>query len=133
MGGNIDPVPKDVVAVDDDIADIDADAEDDALVLGHARIAADHAALDYHRAPDRIDDTGKFDQRAVARGLDDTATMTGNRPVDQRPAMGFQRLQSADLIGLHKPAVRPVMWPLMRGFRYGVLDVSGRNARLRFP
>jgi hypothetical protein len=31
--------------------------------------------------------------------------MTGNRPVNQRTAMGFQRLQSADLIGLHKPAV----------------------------
>jgi hypothetical protein len=25
------------------------------------------------------------------------------------------------------------MWPLMRDFRYGVLDMSGRNARLRLP
>jgi len=88
-GGNIDAVAEDVVAIDDDVADIDPDAEDDARVLGHACIAADHAALDYHRAPDRIDDTGKFDQRAIACGLDDTATMTGNRPVNQRTAMGF--------------------------------------------
>jgi len=114
-GGNIDAVPKDVVAVDDDIADIDADAEDDALVLGHARIAADHAALDYHCAPDRIDDTGKFDQRAVACGLDDTAAMTGNRPVNQRSAMGFQRLHGADLVRLHKPAVAD--------------DIGGENGR----
>ena len=42
---------------------------------------------------------------AIACGLDDTATMTGNRPVNQRAAMGFQRLQSADLIGLHESAV----------------------------
>jgi hypothetical protein len=38
--------------------------------------------LDYHRTPDRIDDTGKFDQRAIARGLDDTAAMSGNRRVN---------------------------------------------------
>ena len=81
-GGNIHAVPEDVVTVNDDVADVDPDAEHDALVLGHVRIAADHAALDYHRATDRIDNTGKFDQRAIACGLDDTAMMTGNRRVN---------------------------------------------------
>src|SRR5208282_3782186 len=46
-GGNIDSVPEDIVAVDNDVADIDPDAEHDAPVLGHARITADHAALNY--------------------------------------------------------------------------------------
>ena len=67
-----------------------ADAEDDAQVLGHPRIAADHAALNHDRAPDRIDDAGKFDESAVACSLDDTAMMSGNRRVNQLAAMGFQ-------------------------------------------
>jgi len=91
-GGNIDAIAEDVVSVDDDVADIDADAEDDAPVLGHARITADHAALNYDSAPDRIDDTGKFDQRAIACGLDDAAMMRGDRSVNQLAAMDFQCL-----------------------------------------
>ena len=41
-GGDVDAVAENVVAVDDDVADIDADAEDDLLVFGNGRVAARH-------------------------------------------------------------------------------------------
>jgi hypothetical protein len=80
---------------------IDAHAEDDAPVFSHVRIAADHAALHYDGAPDRIDDAGKLDQRAVARSLDDTAMMGRDRWVKQLAPVSFKRIQSAHLVHAH--------------------------------
>ena len=39
-GGDVDAVAEDVVGLDDDVADIDADAEADAPVLGLIRLAS---------------------------------------------------------------------------------------------
>src|SRR5581483_12404358 len=43
--GDVDAVAENVVAVDDDVADIDPDAEHDLLVFGNGRVAALHRAL----------------------------------------------------------------------------------------
>ncbi|HEY6620868.1 MAG TPA: hypothetical protein VIY68_15085 [Steroidobacteraceae bacterium] len=91
-GGNIDAIPEDIVAVYNDVPHIDPDAKHDAPVLSHARIPADHTTLHYDGAPDRIDDTGKLDQRAVACGLDDTAMMSGDYWVKQLAPMSFKRI-----------------------------------------
>ena len=42
-GRDIHPVAKDVLAIDDDIADIDSNPENDLFVLGNAGIAPEHA------------------------------------------------------------------------------------------
>ena len=47
-GGNVDAVAENVVAVDDDVADIDADPEHDLLVVGDGRVALQHRALHFH-------------------------------------------------------------------------------------
>jgi hypothetical protein len=44
---DIDAVAKNVVAVDDHVADIDPDPEIDALVRGDVGVALEHAALDF--------------------------------------------------------------------------------------
>ena len=51
------------VAVDllDDVAEMDADAEFDALVLRNASIAIDHGVLKLDRAPDRVDHAAELD------------------------------------------------------------------------
>src|ERR1700690_1641104 len=41
--GNVDAVAEDIVAIDDDVADIDADAKIDPQVRGHSGIALGHA------------------------------------------------------------------------------------------
>src|SRR5271156_788231 len=49
-GGNIDPIAVNVALLDDDIADIDTDAELDPVVFGNRRIAAGHGPLDFYSA-----------------------------------------------------------------------------------
>ena len=64
-------VAQDVVAVDDDLAQIDADTVGDAALGGHVRLALGHAPLHRDRAQDRVDRAAKLDQEPVAGGLDD--------------------------------------------------------------
>src|SRR5207249_2462098 len=52
---DIDPVAEDVAVLDDDVADIDADAQVDAPILRQRRIATGHHRLHLSRAAHRID------------------------------------------------------------------------------
>jgi hypothetical protein len=60
-GGNVDAIAENVAVVDDDIAYIDTDAKNDALVLANSCVATEHAALNGNRALHRIDDAAKLD------------------------------------------------------------------------
>src|SRR5262249_5940952 len=46
-GRDINPVTKDVAVLDDDVTDVDADAQLDAVVRGHAGVAVCHLALHF--------------------------------------------------------------------------------------
>ncbi len=70
---DVDAVAENVVAVDQDVAEIDPDAVEDALRLRQRRVAFLHHLLDQDRAFDRRDDRGEFQQHAVAYGLDQPA------------------------------------------------------------
>src|ERR1051326_3722096 len=59
--GDIDPVAVNVFGLGDDITEIDADTQADALILGDTAIAAAHAALSLQRAEQDLSDGG--DQR----------------------------------------------------------------------
>ena len=50
---------------------MNADAELDAPVLGHAGIALDHGVLNFDGAAHGIDDAAELDDRPVAGALDD--------------------------------------------------------------
>ena len=71
--GDVDAVAIDVVALDDDVAEIDADAKPDLPRFGGALIAIGHPALDHGSTLDGIDDAGELDERTVAHELDDAA------------------------------------------------------------
>src|SRR5215469_9176480 len=71
----IDVVAVDVLVVGDDLAEIDADTERDAALMGD--IANGHRALPFDRAAHRVNDAGKFDQQSVAGGLDNATTVLG--------------------------------------------------------
>ena len=53
---HVDAVAPNVAAVDDDIAEVDADAELDALVLWDVGVAFEHTALDFDGAAHRVHD-----------------------------------------------------------------------------
>jgi hypothetical protein len=54
---------------------VNADPEQDPLVLRHRRILVGHGALDFHRTAHRIDGACKLDQHAVTGRLYDAASM----------------------------------------------------------
>src|SRR6266446_9003691 len=65
---DVDAVAVEVVALDDHVAEIDADAQLDAAVRRDTRVPLGHRLLHRDRATHRIDDAGKLHQHAVAGG-----------------------------------------------------------------
>src|SRR4029077_10413216 len=92
---DVNAITEDIVAVDDDVADVDADAKVEPLVGGNTRVALGHAALHFNRAAHCIDHAREFHQQAVPGRLDDAAVMFGDLGVYQLPPVGFQRRQGA--------------------------------------
>jgi hypothetical protein len=84
---DIHAVAEDVVAVDDDVTEVDPDPEPDPAVLGHTGLAIDHRALHLGGAADRVDDAREFRQHPVAGRLDDAAGMLADLRVDELAAM----------------------------------------------
>src|ERR1700730_11288461 len=54
------PSPKDVSALGDDIAEVDADAQPDPPLVRRLGLPVDHPALHLGGAAHRVDDAGKF-------------------------------------------------------------------------
>ena len=77
--GDVDAVAENVAVLDDDVADMDADAKLDALVGEHIRVALRHSALQLDGAADGIHGANELDQNAVACTFDDSSAMFGDR------------------------------------------------------
>ena len=114
-GRDIHPVAVDVVALDDDVAEVDADPEYDPLVFRDRDVALGHPALHRDRAGDGLDDAREFDQDAVAGRLDDAALVLGDLGIDQfapqRLVEPFQRATSSAPISRCTPRHRRRGWP----------------------
>ena len=103
---DIDAVAHEVaVALLDDIAEMNADPELDALLRRHVGVALDHSRLDFDRAAHGVDDAAELDDRAVAGALDDAAVVHGNDRVDQVAAKRPEPRQRAVLVGAGEPAI----------------------------
>ena len=82
--GDVDAVAHQVaVGLLDDVAEMNADAELDAALGRHARVAFDEAVLHLDRAAHRVDHAAELDEAAVAGALDDAPVMGGDGGVDQ--------------------------------------------------
>ena len=95
--GDIDSIAVNVVVLDNDVAEIDADAEFDAPVLGHIGIPLAHFPLDFGGAGDRVHHARKLDQHAVAGKFSDAALVLGNLAVDQFLAVCLQTRRACPL------------------------------------
>ena len=82
-GGEVDAVAVNVAPVDDNIAEINTDAELDPPFSRDVSVALGHRALDFGRAAHCADDAGKLDQHAVAGGFDKTAAVLRELRIDQ--------------------------------------------------
>jgi hypothetical protein len=102
---DIDAVAQDVVAVDDDVAEIDADAELQPPPRLYVGVALGNPGLDRIGAIDGVHDAGELGQQPVACRIDDAATMTGNLGRKHRLPVLSQTAHGAFLVLAHQSAV----------------------------
>ena len=103
--GDIDAVAIEVVALDDHVAEIDADAQFDAAVRRDTGVPLGHRLLHRDRAAHRIDDAGKLHQQAVAGGLDDAAPVLGDFRIEKLTAQRLEAFERAFLVRPHQPRI----------------------------
>src|SRR5262245_29097569 len=84
---DVNAVPINVVTIDDNIANIDADPELNAIFRRDFAVAVKHATLNVDSAAHCVDDADKFYQHPVSSGLNNSAAMFGDLGIDQFFAM----------------------------------------------
>jgi hypothetical protein len=103
-GGDVDAVAEQIVAVDHDIANMDADAVLHRLVGRTTGILGSNRPLHRHGALHGIDRAGEVGDDAVAGGVEDAAPMRRDQLIDDGAA-SLQPGERADLVTRHQPAV----------------------------
>ena len=104
-GRHVNSVAPHVAAVDDDVAEVDADPKLDALLRRRVGVALDHAALDFDGAADRVHDAREFHQHPVAGGAHDPTGILRDLGLDELAPMGFPLRERAFLVLADEPAV----------------------------
>src|SRR3546814_5217918 len=104
-GRHVHAVAIEIAAIHHDVAEVDADAQDDALVRRQVAIGGDHGPLEFRRTLDGADGARELDQDAVAHALEDAAAMALDERLEHLLPARLQPRQRACLVPLHKPAV----------------------------
>jgi hypothetical protein len=102
-GGDVDAITVNVAVLDDDVAEIDADTELNALCGRDVGITLGHTLLHCHRAGDGFDNAGKLDKEAVSGGLDNATLVNGDLRIDQLAPVGSEPREGTLLVGTHQP------------------------------
>jgi hypothetical protein len=104
--GDIDAVAHQIaVALLDDVAEVNADAEGDAAIFGDAGVAVDQRVLDFDRAAHGVDDAAELDEQSVAGALNDAPVMHGDCRVDEVTAQRPQPRQDGIFVRAGEPAI----------------------------
>ena len=104
-GGDIHAIAIDVVAIDDDVTDIDADPELYPTVFGAVRIAFANLLLDLDRAGDSVHGARELHQRAVTHEFDRPARMGRDQRIDEVAPDGLQTGERPGLVDTHEARV----------------------------
>ena len=103
--GDVHAIAIKIVAVDDQVAEVQADAEDDGGVRRLIPIGFGHCLLELDCGTECIHGAGELGQRAIARQLDQPPAMTRQHRLQPLRPMGLQPRQRAVLIPAHQPRV----------------------------
>ena len=101
---NIDPITKEVIVIDDNITDVNADAKFDPLVLRYIDILFSHVVLNLDGAAYRIHDAAELNESAVPGVLDDASVMLSDFGIEKRLSERFQLRQRAFFIDPYQAA-----------------------------
>ena len=102
---HVHPVAVDVAVIEDDVADIDADAVAELPVFRNGGIVVAERKLHLDRKAQRVHDAGKLDQRAVAGELDGPAVILRGSGIEDIAAVPPKGRHSALLIQAHQAGV----------------------------
>ena len=102
---DVDAVAVDIGVVDHDVAEVYADAIVEPFVGGQAGIARGHTLLDLDRAPHGVDHARELGQHAVARRLDEAASVLGDFRADHFTIVRLEGGQRPFLVGAHQPRI----------------------------
>ncbi len=104
-GGDVDAIAENIIVVDDDVADMNANAKFDPAVQGHVGILRSHIALNLDRASRCVHRTGEFNQYAIPRCLDNSASMLDDLGIEKSLSESLQLAERALFIGAHEPTI----------------------------
>ena len=122
---NVNAVAGDVRAIDDDVAEVDADAELEALVSRLRLVRHRHGPLHVDRAPQRRVCAAEFEEHPIARGLDDMTAVLGNLGIDQVRADLAQAGERARIVAFHVTAEPDDVGNENRGEPAGDASIDG--------
>ena len=103
--GNVDAVAVDIVLLDDDIREVDADAEAHAPVVLQVGVARLGGLLHLGGEGHGIHHAAELGQEAVAQRLDDAPARLGNQRIDDGGLPRHQLGQRARFVALHQPRI----------------------------
>ena len=103
--GDVDAFAIDVVAFDDDLAEIDADPIADALCFGALGFGARRRLLDRESAANGGDDASELDERAVAHEFDQAPAVCRNAGIKNLASVDLQPFMRPGLVALRQNAI----------------------------
>jgi hypothetical protein len=102
---NVDAVAVNIAFLDDDVANMDADSEFDALVLRQRCVTLDHTVLNFNSTPCGVDGACELDQDTIAGSLDDATAMIRDLGFQEFASMSIDPGQRTFFVGSHQSAV----------------------------
>ena len=101
---NVDAIAQEVIALDNDVAEVDTHAEVHTAIIGQLAVALLEILLDFDGAAHSLDGASELGDDAVTGAPENPAMMVRDQPLDDL-SVRVQRADSRFLVGLHEPAV----------------------------
>src|SRR5829696_6500474 len=101
--GNVHTVAENVIAIDDDVADVDAEPILDALL--RRQNARRETSLHRDRTADRVDHAHKLDENPIAGRLDHATAVCSQLGIDALSPQRTQSVERALLVAFDKATV----------------------------
>jgi hypothetical protein len=101
--GDVYAIAEDIVAIDDDVAEIDPNPQLETTLRRNGLIDRKCGALHLDGAAERVDHTRKIGQQAVARRADNPPSMSSDQGVDGMAELAKRFVRSRFILA-HEPA-----------------------------
>jgi hypothetical protein len=95
----------DIVGLDNHIPQVDANTEDDPVILRRRVIPSGHLPLDFEGARNGFNHTWELDEQAIPGRLNDPTLMFRDIGIDEFATEGSEAIEGSRLVLAHESAV----------------------------